>query len=85
MQSHHSNYGMALKDAGKQDEAIRELLTALDPEVKDTEEGLLRQIILGLYIWIKRTIRMQKNGFLKLFTMILRMEGRITILGLFIL
>jgi len=35
----HSNYGMALKDAGKQDEAIRELLTALDPEVKDTNRG----------------------------------------------
>ncbi|MGE5443540.1 MAG: tetratricopeptide repeat protein [Ignavibacteriales bacterium] len=35
----HSNYGMALRDAGKTDEAIRELSIALNPEVKDTMRG----------------------------------------------
>jgi tetratricopeptide (TPR) repeat protein len=35
----HTNYGLALRDAGRGDEAIRELLIALDPRVKDTETG----------------------------------------------
>ncbi len=35
----HSNYGMALKDAGKMDEAIREFSIALDPELKDSNKG----------------------------------------------
>lgn len=34
-----SNYGMALRDAGKTDQAIRELVIALNPEVKDTTRG----------------------------------------------
>jgi protein O-mannosyl-transferase len=35
----HSNYGMALRDVGKTDEAIGELLVAINPEVKDTMRG----------------------------------------------
>ncbi|SRR5579875_2381847 len=35
----HSNYGMALIDAGRIDEAIRELLIALNPEIKNNDRG----------------------------------------------
>src|SRR5581483_8792427 len=35
----HSNYGMALRDAGRTDEAIRELSIALNPDIKDTIRG----------------------------------------------
>jgi tetratricopeptide (TPR) repeat protein len=35
----HSNYGMALRDVGRTDEAIRELLIALDSGIKDTKRG----------------------------------------------
>ena len=36
----HSNYGLALLNAGKYDEAIRELGIALSPELKDSPRGL---------------------------------------------
>ncbi len=35
----HTNYGMALKDAGRIDEAIEEFLKALSPRVRDNQTG----------------------------------------------
>ena len=35
----HSNYGLALSNAGDQNEAIREFLIALSPEMNDTARG----------------------------------------------
>ncbi len=35
----HSNYGMALIEAGRIEEAIRELLIALNPEIKNNNKG----------------------------------------------
>ena len=62
----HSNYGMALKDAGKKDEAIRELLTALDPEVKDTKRGRATTANnLGLVYLDKEDYKNAEEWFLK--------------------
>ena len=62
----HSNYGMALKDAGKQDEAIRELLTALDPEVKNTDRGRAATANnLGLVYLDKEDYKNAEEWFLK--------------------
>jgi len=36
----HSNYGLALSNAGRYDEAIRELSIALSPDLKDNPRGL---------------------------------------------
>ena len=36
----HSNYGLALSNAGRYDEAVRELGIALSPELKDSPRGL---------------------------------------------
>jgi len=45
----HSNYGMALKDAGKLDDAIRELLFSINADVKDSKRGRAATAInLGL-------------------------------------
>jgi tetratricopeptide (TPR) repeat protein len=62
----HSNYGMALRDAGKTDEAIRELLVALNPEVKDTMRGRATTANnLGLAYIDKEDYRDAEKWFLK--------------------
>ncbi len=62
----HSNYGMALKDAGRTDEAIRELLIALRPELKDNKRGMaMTANNLGLVYLDEEDYKKAEEWFLK--------------------
>lgn len=62
----HSNYGMALRDAGKMEEAIREFSIALDPELKDINKGRAATANnLGIVYLDKEDYKNAEDWFLK--------------------